>query len=85
MSRLDAATRALDLSYAPAMTGFYIRSGRSVPRIEGVAAEYADAVRVAAAEKENAAHERAEARAREDAAQLWRALLKMMLAREKVR
>eukprot|EP00171_Calliarthron_tuberculosum_P014052 IDg14052t1 len=83
----SAAARALDVDYALAMTGFDIRSGRSVPRIEGVvvAVEYADAVRAAAAEKESAAHERAEERAREEAAQRWRALLKAMWAREKVR
>ncbi len=82
-----AAARALSVDYAQAMTGFDVRSGRSVPRIEGVvvAAEFAEAVRAAAAEKERLAFERAEAKAREEACARWKALLKAMAAREKVR
>lgn len=82
-----SAARALSVDYAQAMTGFDVRGGRSVPRIEGVvvATEFAEAVRAAAAEKERMAFERAEAKAREEACARWKALLKAMVAREKVR
>lgn len=82
-----SAARALSIDYAEAMTGFDIRGGRSVPRIEGavVASEFAEAVSAAALEKERQAQERAKEKALEEACNRWKALLKNMHAREKVR
>ncbi len=81
------AARALGFDCAPAMTGFDLRKGRAVPRIEGIviAKENASAVIDAAREKEAIALERAEALAREEACARWRSLLKAMAARMKIR
>lgn len=54
------AARKLGVDFAPAMTGFELRKGRSVPKIEGVvvAAENADMIRDAARAAARAAYER---------------------------
>lgn len=81
------AARKLGVDFAPAMTGFELRRGRSVPRIEGVvvASENADAVRDAAKELEQIAREREDHRLRMAAEEQWNRLLRKMQAREKVR
>lgn len=54
------AARKLGVDFAPAMTGFELRKGRSVPKIEGIviAADNADMIRDAARAAARAAHER---------------------------
>jgi xeroderma pigmentosum group C-complementing protein len=49
---LANACKRLGVDYAPALTGFDVRGGRSVPRIQGVVVctEHADAVLQAAAQ-----------------------------------
>ncbi len=80
------AARRLGIDFAPCMTGFDRRAGRSVPRIEGVivAAENAEAVREAAVAAAERARERAEIRAREEALERWRDLLRRVVARKSV-
>lgn len=87
MTFAKQAARKLDVDFAPAMTGFELRRGRSVPRIEGVvvASENAGAVRDAARELERAAKEREDKRLRMAAEDQWNKLLRKMQAREKVR
>jgi xeroderma pigmentosum group C-complementing protein len=75
--------RRLGVDYAPALTGFDIRAGRSVPRLEGVVVccEHEGAVRAGCAE-EAAAREEAARRARAEAAEAdWRLLLRSLLTR----
>ncbi|KAI0566790.1 DNA repair protein Rad4 [Gracilaria domingensis] len=81
------AARKVGVDCAPAMTGFDIRGGRSIPRIEGVvvAAENADVVRDAAREIGRLAHERAEKRAREEALARWAKLLRAVKMGQKVK
>jgi hypothetical protein len=82
-----SAARQLGFDFAPCMTGFEIRSGRSVPRIEGVvvAAENADVVQDAALEAATRAADRAENRAREEALGNWKDLIRRVAARQRVR
>lgn len=81
------AARRLGIDFAQAMTGFELRRGRSVPKIEGVVvpAENEQAVRDAACEIEAAAEKRMKDRARLEALQRWGKLLRTMKARETVR
>lgn len=81
------AARKLQVDFAPAMTGFDIRGGRSVPRIEGivVAVENEDLVRDAASATAQAAAERKEKRAKEDALDRWLKLFRAVKARQKVK
>lgn len=87
MAFAKQAARKLNVDFAPAMTGFELRRGRSVPKIEGVvvASEKADIVRDAARELERAAKEREDKRLRMAAEEQWNKLLRKMHAREKVR
>eukprot|EP00178_Gracilaria_changii_P021650 TRINITY_DN641_c0_g1_i1.p1 TRINITY_DN641_c0_g1~~TRINITY_DN641_c0_g1_i1.p1 ORF type:complete len:982 (+),score=176.22 TRINITY_DN641_c0_g1_i1:1101-4046(+) len=81
------AARKVGVDFAPAMTGFDIRGGRSIPRIEGVvvAVENADLVRDGAREISRAAQERAERRARDDALARWAKLLRAVKMGQKVK
>lgn len=81
------AARKLGIDFAPAMTGFDVRCGRSIPRIEGVvvATDNADLVRDAARAAAKMAAERIERRAREDALGRWVKLLRSIKARQTVR
>lgn len=81
-----AATK-VGVDFAPAMTGFDVRGGRSVPRIEGVviAVENADLVRDAAREVARMARERAEKREREEALVRWAKLLRAVKAGQRVK
>lgn len=82
-----AAAKKIGVDFAPAMTGFDIRGGRSVPRIEGVvvAAENAGLVRDAATTVAREAAERAEKRAKEEALERWAKLLKAVNSRQRVK
>lgn len=81
------AARQLGVDFAPAMTGFEIRGGRSVPKLEGVvvATGNGDLVRDAARAAAHAAMERQEKKARTEACGRWLKLLRTVSAREKVR
>lgn len=87
MAFAKQAARKLNVDFASAMTGFELRRGRSVPKIEGVvvASENANIVRDAARELERAAKEREDKRLRMAAEEQWNKLLRKMHAREKVR
>lgn len=87
MAFAKQAARKLGVDWAPAMTGFELRRGRSVPKIEGVvvATEHSEAVQDAARELETAAKERELKRLRLAAEEQWNKLLRKMQAREKVR
>ncbi|CAN8070057.1 unnamed protein product, partial [Agarophyton chilense] len=82
-----AAAKKIGVDFAPAMTGFDIRGGRSIPRIEGVvvAAENAALVRDGAREMQRAARERAERRASEEAVAKWAKLVRALVVRHKVK
>lgn len=86
MPHARVAARKLGIDFAPAMTGFDIRGGRSIPKIEGVvvAEENEVVVREAAAEAARAAFERQEKRLQEEACQKWLKLLRAIKARQKV-
>lgn len=81
-----SVARQLGFDYAPCMTGFEVRSGRSVPRIEGVvvAEEYEEVVRDGALAAGQRAKERAESRSREEALARWKELLRCMKERLRV-
>lgn len=81
-----AAAKKLGFDYAPCMTGFDIRGGRSIPHIEGIvtAAENEEAIREAATAIETRMKELADARARQDALARWRDVLKRLRAKLKV-
>lgn len=81
------AARRLHIDFAPAMTGFELRRGRSVPRIEGIviAKVHEDTVREAAQELESAALKRLEDKAKAEALQRWAKLLRTIKAAETVR
>lgn len=81
------AARKLGIDFAPAMTGFEIRGGRSIPKIEGVvvAADNGDLVVDAARETAQAAFKRQEEKARQEACERWRKLFRTVNAREKIR
>lgn len=78
--------RELGVDFVPCMTGFDVRSGRSVPRLQGVvvAAAVADAVRDGALVAGQRASERAEERARADALAKWKDLLGRVKARQRI-
>ncbi|KAK9805417.1 hypothetical protein WJX73_002963 [Symbiochloris irregularis] len=84
--RLGPVCKQLGLDYAPAMLGFEIRAGRSVPVIEGivVCADVEQLVLDAYEAAEQDRIERAEARAAAEAATTWRQLLNAVLARMRV-
>lgn len=78
---------ALGFDYAPCMTGFELRRGRSVPKFEGIviAEENAAAVLDGAREKEKQARKRAEKIAREEEKRRQEQLRKAEAIKEKVR
>jgi Rad4 beta-hairpin domain 3 len=80
------AARQLGFDFVPCMTGFDIRSGRSVPRIEGivVASEVADVVRDAAAAASLQVSELAAERSRAEAQARWKELIGRVKARQRI-
>jgi Rad4 beta-hairpin domain 3/Rad4 beta-hairpin domain 1/Transglutaminase-like superfamily len=86
MQHAASAARKLGFDFAPCMTGFEVRSGRSIPRIEGIviAVEYEGMVRDGAAATGAQAEERATAKSREEALNRWRDLLRRVKARRRV-
>lgn len=87
LSFAKMAARRLNVDFAPAMTGFELRRGRSVPKIEGVVVpiENEQAVRDAVREMEASAEQRLKEKLRMEALQRWSKLLRTMKARETVR
>jgi hypothetical protein len=83
LPNLAVVCRRLGVDYAPALTGFDIRAGRSVPCLEGVVvcAEHEAAVRAAAAEEEQRRQEKARQQRLEASAEAWRLLLRSLLTR----
>lgn len=78
---------SLGFDFAPAMTGFELRRGRSVPKFDGIviAQENAAVVMDAAREKEREAWKRAEKIARQEEERRRRQLRKAEAIKEKVR
>lgn len=87
MPYAKVAARKLGIDFASAMTGFEIRCGRSIPRIEGVvvACENEEVVRDGARAAAEAAAARREEKAKEEALLRWLKLLRTIKSREKVR
>ncbi|KAA6419983.1 MAG: DNA repair complementing XP-C cells-like [Trebouxia sp. A1-2] len=83
MPRLGPICKKLSVDYAPAMTGFDIRGGRSVPVIEGVVVCKEDEATVLEAyiEDERLREERAGERRRQEAHAAWRQLLRSIWTR----
>ncbi|PSC69590.1 DNA repair complementing XP-C cells-like protein [Micractinium conductrix] len=83
---LATVCKKLGVDYAPALTGFEPRSGRSVPRIQGVVvcAEHAEAVMEAYAEMQREKEERERRKRQEEGEAGWRTLLRASLARVRV-
>lgn len=81
------AARQLGVDFASAMTGFELRGGRPVPKLEGVvvATENGDLIRDAARSAAQAAWERQEKRAREEAREREEKAAREARAREKVK
>lgn len=86
MKYARSVARRLGIDFAPAMTGFDVRGGRSVPRIEGVvvATENVEIIREAARTAQLKACEREEEKKKEAALQRWLKLFRHIAAREKV-
>ncbi|KAK9858829.1 hypothetical protein WJX84_000716 [Apatococcus fuscideae] len=87
MPRLGPVCRRLGVDYAAAMTGFEIRGGRSVPVIDGVVIckENEASVLEAYIEDERKREEAVQQKRMEAAAATWRALLKAVWSRMRVR
>ncbi|KAL0038560.1 hypothetical protein WJX77_010735 [Trebouxia sp. C0004] len=83
MPRLGPICKKLAVDYAPAMTGFDIRGGRSVPVIEGVVVCKEDEATVLEAyiEDERLREERAAERRKQEAHAAWRQLLRSIWTR----
>ncbi|KAL0052801.1 hypothetical protein WJX82_007986 [Trebouxia sp. C0006] len=83
MPRLGPICKKLSVDYAPAMTGFDIRGGRSVPVIEGVVVCKEDEATVLEAyiEDERLREERAAERRKQEAHAAWRQLLRSIWTR----
>lgn len=81
------AARKIGVEFAPAMTGFDLRGGRPIPKIEGVvvATENADLIRDAARSTAQAARERQQKRAREEAREREEKAMREARARDKVK
>ncbi|KAL4536811.1 hypothetical protein Ndes2437B_g06215 [Nannochloris sp. 'desiccata'] len=80
---LGPICRKLGVDYAPALTGFDIRGGRSVPSIEGivVCTEHEDAVRAAFEEETARRAQQAKDKRMVEAEKSWRELLRALLTR----
>ncbi|KAK9840463.1 hypothetical protein WJX74_010195 [Apatococcus lobatus] len=87
MPRLGPVCRRLGVDYAAAMTGFEIRAGRSVPTIDGVVIckENEPMVLEAYIEDERKREEAIQRKRMEAASATWRALLKAIWSRMRVR
>lgn len=83
MPRLGPICKKLGIDYAPAMTGFDIRGGRSVPVIEGVVIckEEEATVLEAYLEDERLREERTAERRKQEADAAWRQLLRSIWTR----
>jgi len=80
---LGPICRKLGVDYAPALTGFDIRGGRSVPSIEGivVCTEHEGAVRAAFEEETARRAQQAKEKRMAEAEKTWRELLRALLTR----
>ena len=80
---VSALCRKLDIDYAPALSGFDIRGGRSVPSIDGVVicVEHEAALRAAYDEDMAQKAEQAKVKRMAEAEKSWRELLRALLTR----
>ena len=79
--------RKLGIDFAPALVGFEVRGGRSVPVIDGVVIclEHEEALRKAFEEDMNEKAEKARVKRLHQAASNWRALLRAILTRVRLK
>lgn len=83
LPQVAGACRRLGIDYAPALLGFDIRGGRSVPNIDGVVVcvEHEAAVRAACAEDMRQRAERAKQKRLAAGEEAWHQLLRALLTR----
>ncbi len=86
LPRIKRVCAKLKVDCADAMVGFEIKSGRSVPRFEGIVicAEFEDEVRAAYEESEQRARVRAEKRRMGEIATNWRRLVRGFLTHQRI-
>jgi Rad4 beta-hairpin domain 3/Rad4 beta-hairpin domain 2/Rad4 transglutaminase-like domain/Rad4 beta-hairpin domain 1/Histone-lysine N-methyltransferase NSD-like, PHD zinc finger 1 len=86
MPRAAAAARKLKIDYAPAMTGFEVKKGRSVPKLEGIVicSEYESSFLEMYKLIERQRAERAAKRRVQKISTNWRKLVKTVIVRDMV-
>jgi xeroderma pigmentosum group C-complementing protein len=82
LPRVSITARKLGIDYAVAMTGFEVRGGRSVPRMEGivVCSEFKDQLLAAYKEAEEKRLQNAETRREKATMKLWKHIISKAIA-----
>ncbi|GMF13401.1 unnamed protein product [Phytophthora lilii] len=86
LPRIDAIAESLGIDFAPAVVGFEVRNGRTMPKLSGivVAQDYEDALLDAHAEKQQQTIEKAIQHNRKLVLKRWAKLTKRLLLRQRL-